>query len=267
MNNTAEIEIDRQYGIYLKDKSWVPSPRYLLRRARLLKIFDALKPGAVLEVGCGAGGTTFELARLGFRCDAMETSEQARNTASRLLAGVEPPVRLHMTAKEWGEAFDYLVSCEVLEHIEHDEQALNEWVGWLKPGGSLVLTVPAHMSQWAPSDIWAGHFRRYEQDELLSLLQRCGLECQLFGSVGCRLAIATNYVRNRAVAKEAGQLEKGNQQATDRSGVDRTREARLFGLQTSWPGRALMAFFSRLQVPFSRFGLGDGFIVVAKKPE
>jgi 2-polyprenyl-3-methyl-5-hydroxy-6-metoxy-1,4-benzoquinol methylase len=266
MINSSEIDIHPDYGVFLKDKSWVPAPRYLLRRSRLLKLIKDIPPGRTIEVGCGAGGITFDLAQMGFTCEAIETSDQARGISSKILSGAATPVKLHDAPREWKEEFDSLMSFEVLEHIEHDEAALKEWTTWVKPGGYFVLSVPALKSKWGPSDVWAGHFRRYEKDEFISLLNSCGLECQHFEAYGYPLSYATNFVRNLLHAREAKKLGLGSQQGTDRSGVDRTKEASFYGFQKSLLGRALMSFCCHIQTYFAKFGYGDGFIVVAKKP-
>src|SRR3546814_6549126 len=67
---------------------------------------------------------------------------------------------------------------EVLEHIEDDHAALRQWLGWLKPGGILLMSVPAHPSQWNAADVWAGHFRRYRKRELLGLVEENVLELE-----------------------------------------------------------------------------------------
>ncbi len=266
MTKLSEIGIHPDYGVYLKDNSWVPAPKYLLRRARLLKLFNGLEPGKVLEVGCGAGATSFDLAQRGFTCEALESSEQARAIANRIFAGAISKIKLHSEAKDWQEEFDYLVSFEVLEHIEHDDVALTEWAKWVKPGGYFIFSVPALKAMWGPSDVWAGHYRRYEKDELLALLHRCGLECLHFEVYGYPLSYATNFVRNRIYAQETKKMQRGDKTGTDRSGVDRTKEARFYAFQTSMLGRALMSFCCYIQVYFAKYGYGDGFIVLARKP-
>ncbi|MEH6446570.1 MAG: class I SAM-dependent methyltransferase [Oceanospirillaceae bacterium] len=243
----------------------MPAPRYLLRRSRVLKILRELKPGRVLEVGCGAGGITFDATQMGFNCEALETSPHARAIAGKILARASSPVKIHASAAEWKEEFDVLMSFEVLEHIEFDDAALKEWTGWVKPGGYLLLSVPALKSMWGPADLWAGHYRRYEKDEFIALLNNNGLESLHFEAYGYPLSYVTNFIRNILYAREVQKLSRGSQQGTDRSGVDRSKEAGFYGVQASIWGRALMLFFCKIQTIFSKFGYGNGFIVLAKK--
>jgi len=59
---------------------------------------------------------------------------------------------------------------DVLEHIEEDRKFLTEVYTRLKPGGYLYITVPAFEWLWSGSDISAGHYRRYNPEELVRIL-------------------------------------------------------------------------------------------------
>lgn len=78
------MNVHELYGPSIQDAGWVPSPTYLMRRARILRRISTLQPGSVLEIGCGAGALLFELGRLGFDSTALETSDAARNIAQAL---------------------------------------------------------------------------------------------------------------------------------------------------------------------------------------
>ena len=60
---------------------------------------------------------------------------------------------------------------DVLEHIKDDVAALQRVHKLLRPGGRLVLTVPAYPLLYSADDTVAGHFRRYTRTTLLSALQ------------------------------------------------------------------------------------------------
>ena len=69
-----------------------------------------------------------------------------------------------------------------MEHIPDHQRAVQELVRVLKPGNTLVVSVPRYWPEricWALSDDYAnsnqGHIRIYKYDELLSLLERFGL--------------------------------------------------------------------------------------------
>jgi len=71
---------------------------------------------------------------------------------------------------------DTIVCLNVLEHIEDDRRALENFRRMLAVGGKLVLLVPARMSLFCDMDRHLGHFRRYEQGPLLQLVRQAGFE-------------------------------------------------------------------------------------------
>jgi SAM-dependent methyltransferase len=65
---------------------------------------------------------------------------------------------------------------DVLEHLDDDEAAVREMTRILKPGGLMVVTVPALRWLWSDWDVTLQHRRRYHEDELRRLLARANLE-------------------------------------------------------------------------------------------
>jgi ubiquinone/menaquinone biosynthesis C-methylase UbiE len=61
------------------------------------------------------------------------------------------------------------VALDVLEHVEDDTLAFSELLRITKPGGIIIINVPAFMSLWSDWDISLGHFRRYSKSMLRSL--------------------------------------------------------------------------------------------------
>jgi hypothetical protein len=97
---------------------------------------------------------------------------------------------------------DLLCAFEVLEHIEDDKAALDEWSSYIRPGGHILLSVPAHPHRFGPMDVQVGHFRRYSPPGLTSLLESVGfvdISSQLYGAP---LGYALEAVRNRIDAKK-----------------------------------------------------------------
>jgi SAM-dependent methyltransferase len=62
---------------------------------------------------------------------------------------------------------------DVLEHLDDDAAALREMRRLVRPGGLLVLTVPALRWLWSDWDVALHHRRRYQRADLLRLLQAC----------------------------------------------------------------------------------------------
>jgi hypothetical protein len=88
----------------------------------------------------------------------------------------------------------------VLEHIEHDEQALASLFRVLCVGGRLVLLVPALPALYGSLDRALDHHRRYARDELLAKLRRAGFEIErswFFKLLG----VAGWYVNSRVLRR------------------------------------------------------------------
>lgn len=255
------VEVDPELGVSLRGQ-WVPAPRYLLRRDRILANLEGKAPDRVVEVGCGAGALLHDLARRGFRCTGLEQSAAAVQVARAIHEGTGTEI-VDVAGADWNGSFGYLISCEVLEHIERDVEALREWVGWLKPGGTAILSVPAHRSMFGPSDVWAGHYRRYSRRDFEDLARAAGLNVVTTECYGFPVGNVTHRLRNLAARRKTFVSKRAN---TDRSGIDRTTEVRLYPMQTSFIGRLTLRAALRTQSQFLHTDLGEGYLLVAQKP-
>lgn len=194
--------VDPLLGPAVPDLGWVPAPRYLLRRRRILKQIEAMTPCPVMEIGAGAGMLLQELAVRGYDCHALETSDLARKLIEAINIRTGGHVRLHATpASEWKSRFQLVLAFEVLEHIEDDRAALTEWVSWLKPGGTLLISVPAHPRRWNAADVWAGHYRRYRKADLVQLVESSGMRVEHVECLGFPLGNLTERIQARGIAR------------------------------------------------------------------
>lgn len=130
----------------------------------------------LLEVGCGVGGLWRELAHLAWPI-GLDRSAQAIRCAKRrgyssLIEAdvVNLPVR--------SESVDGLLALDVLEHVPEDRCVLKEYFRCVRPGGWMVLTVPAHPWIWSNLDERAGHLRRYRFWDLSDKIQSAGFSIQ-----------------------------------------------------------------------------------------
>jgi SAM-dependent methyltransferase len=77
-------------------------------------------------------------------------------------------------------SFDVILALDVLEHLHDDLAGLRELIRLLKPGGLLVISVPALPFLWGGQDIVSEHQRRYTRGSLASLLRQADLrECEI----------------------------------------------------------------------------------------
>jgi len=128
-----------------------------------------------LEVGCGTGyvlqgvAAAFPQARL---CGSEAQTEGLQFAAAR----VPRAEFLQMDARRmpFEKEFDAIGAFDVIEHIDGDETVLAQMHRALRPGGSLLLTVPQHPFLWSEYDRRAHHVRRYTAGELRQKLARAG---------------------------------------------------------------------------------------------
>lgn len=179
----TEVEPESTYdpGVY---KSLVAvEDRHFWFRARnqaivtaFASIQDRLRPGyRVLEVGCGTGKVLGELQRAaaGGTVIGMDLHLEGLRTAA---TRVNPAllVRGDATRPPFALRFEVVGLFDVLEHIEHDLDALRSLKELVVPGGYLLLTVPADPRLWSYFDVGSRHKRRYRKDELEQKLITAG---------------------------------------------------------------------------------------------
>jgi SAM-dependent methyltransferase len=87
---------------------------------------------------------------------------------------------------------------DVLEHLDDDAEALNEMIRLVKPGGLILITVPALRLLWSDWDVALHHRRRYHRRELLELVSRREvdvLRCTYFNSIALPLILLVRWWR------------------------------------------------------------------------
>jgi len=146
------------------------------RLAVLLAILRrVLPPGhaRLLELGCGTGNVLAALAEFG-EAVGMETHPDL--AAAARAAGLD--VRTGRLPDDlvvppgWADA---VLLLDVIEHLDDDVAALETARRALRPGGLLVITVPAYRWLWSGHDVALGHRRRYSARGLARLVERAGL--------------------------------------------------------------------------------------------
>lgn len=127
-----------------------------------------------LDLGAGSGGNTPLLTAAGYDAVALEHHPvAAAYTHGRGLPVVQGDGHRLPFADD---TFDVVLACDVLEHLHRDEEAVREIRRVLRPGGHLVLTVPADPALWSEHDEALHHIRRYTRESLTALLVGQGLQ-------------------------------------------------------------------------------------------
>jgi SAM-dependent methyltransferase len=141
---------------------------------------DLPKDARILEIGCGTGHNLPMLAQFG-EIDAIEIDETARAKASERLGkpvGTAPLPELQGVAPG---SYDLVAVLDVIEHVEDDVAALKAIATALKPGGKILITVPAHQWMWSAHDVVNHHKRRYSKAGFVALLEKSGLRGRKLG--------------------------------------------------------------------------------------
>jgi SAM-dependent methyltransferase len=150
----------------------LPKTAYPSRLARLLTRTVYLKPGRILDVGCGRGEYLQEFLRLGFSGAGVDGAASSAGFA----AGCEiKTVDLDSQAFPFPDAgFDFVFSKSVVEHLRRPEAMIAECLRVLKPGGTAVLMTPSwrHTQKIFFEDF--GHIKPFGANALSDALTLAG---------------------------------------------------------------------------------------------
>jgi SAM-dependent methyltransferase len=101
----------------------------------------------------------------------------------------------------WEDAtFDLITCLDVIEHVPDDVVALRELLRVCRPGGFLLVTVPAYQSLWSLHDEANHHYRRYSRPSLRGAANAAGWRTQrmtAFNSVLLAPAAAVRVAQRR----------------------------------------------------------------------
>ena len=158
----------------LEDTYWW----FVARRELAIQFLAQVVPpdAKILDVGCGTGKGQESFGKLGtvfgvdFSQDALMFCHER---------GLERIARANAEALPiQSEVFDTVVTLDTIEHIPDDHKAVSEIARILKPGGVLLLNVPAYQWLWGPHDVALMHQRRYTRTQVRNLLTTNGFKIE-----------------------------------------------------------------------------------------
>ena len=163
-----QADFEKQYHELEATHWW-----FVSRRTLFLSFLQRFSAGSqVLDIGCSSGLMLQALQKRGFQATGVDISQEAIQLCHKkgLKASCMDAVALSFP----DQSFDCVLASDVLEHIENDKAALAEWFRILKPGGTLILGVPAFMFLYSEHDVYNQHKRRYTLGQVQACLQDQG---------------------------------------------------------------------------------------------
>ena len=141
---------------------------------------DGARPSdrRLLDAGCGSGGNLVHLGRMESLRRA-EGVDIAREAVTACRARGLPVVQGSLLALPFPDrTFDVVTSFDVIYHawVPDDEAAVREMCRVLRPGGLILIRVPALKILWGAHDEAVDSRHRYTRTELVRLLEGQGLE-------------------------------------------------------------------------------------------
>jgi len=144
--------------------------------------FEGLVRGRVAEIGAGIG--TFSERILDRGVERLLVIEPEAVCVERLRRELGSRTEVEVAAEtlpdspalaRWESEADFVLCQNVLEHIEDDASAMRSMAAALRPGGDLVVLVPAHPRLFGALDRAYGHHRRYTRERLRDVVVAAGL--------------------------------------------------------------------------------------------
>ena len=238
-------------------------PKLVLRESCIEDVSSKWPAGSFVEMGAGTGHMSRLFLARGFHGACHDLGEGSRRIMRANFANVSKQMRVVDELNELKPAsFDYLFAFEVLEHIEEDAAVLAEWTRYLRPGGRILMSVPAHAAKFGRSDEIAGHCRRYERKGLQELLECAGYDQIRMVNYGFPITELTRIISNWMIRNDrsydtVNQLERSVQSA-------RARPEKIDRL-LSVSGSRFVLPFCFIQRWFYAWDLGDGLVANAVK--
>lgn len=130
----------------------------------------------ILDVGCGTGANLELLSKFGDAEGVDVSADALAFCRQRGLTKVKQGEAEKLPYPD--DSFDLVTALDVVEHLDDDVAGLGEMRRVLRPGGRVLLFVPAFMFLWGVQDDVSNHRRRYAMKELKQALDAAGLKVE-----------------------------------------------------------------------------------------
>ena len=152
---------------------WVRHRNELIRKHFGNLISESSEVG---EIGCGSGLVLSYLSRM--LCRQIDGFELNLN-ALRLCPKIDGTLYIYDVLQRQSpylEKYGFLMMMDVLEHIENESEFLCAIRDHLTPQGYLLIGVPMRQHLYSAYDYADGHYRRYSQEYLKSVVESSGFD-------------------------------------------------------------------------------------------
>jgi SAM-dependent methyltransferase len=164
----------KQYA-NLEEWHWWFRGRQRILESVLRREFSRKDSISIASVGCGPAEGLQWLEQFTGSAGKVVGIDVEQIHARRIAPRIEYVIGTLEAAPFADHSFDAALALDVLEHLDDDAAGLCEAARMVKPGGLLLVTVPALPSLWGGQDVVSHHRRRYTKATLLRTFERAGL--------------------------------------------------------------------------------------------
>lgn len=230
---------------------WFVGKQFLVKSVMKRLCINSRERGKILDIGCGTGVILKLIEDFGVACGMEMSSEAIRFLQQRNLnlivqsdANQIIPFRNNI--------FSVITCLDVLEHLDNDLSLIEEMFRVCKPGGHVVITVPAFQILWSPHDVALHHKRRYTKKQILRMIHQLNwrvINCSYYNAIlffpilGIR--ILKKYLSNKKLARSD-----------------------FFVTLPAWLNRALCLLFlcEMFSLKYLKFPFGVSLLLILQKP-
>jgi SAM-dependent methyltransferase len=156
----------------IQERHWWYAARRSIFEGVLRRIYtEGVPEGTLYDLGCGVGANLPVLERFGPTIGVDVSAEAIEFCRQRGRANVMQ-ADLNVLEGIADASGSVVLLADVIEHLDDEEPCLRAAYRALKPGGALIVSVPAYMFLWGPFDVTHHHRRRYTAGRLRKVIEK-----------------------------------------------------------------------------------------------